>query len=261
VADIESIFRSLATHRAEEGWRQFLAAYSDLIYQVVFEFEEENCLAEDCYLHVCSQLADDGFKRLLKFEPDGPARFETWLRVVSTRLCLDWRRAEYGRFRPFRAVQKLPALQRELFDLRFRHGLALHECFLNLKSKDPNLTRTIFTRENTELNRALSSEQHSMLGARARRPLSLDDVAASVETTPRSQVNEPEQQLQIEQDRLRLEQALARLDPLQRLLIRLRYQHELTLQEVARLGGLKNLHSANRLLKLALTNLGELLEN
>jgi len=261
VADIESILRRLASSRSERGWSQFLAAYSDLIYQVVHEFEDDGHLAEDCYLHVCSQLADSGFKRLLNFRVDGPARFETWLRVVVTRLCLDWRRAEYGRFRPFRVVQKLPALQRELFELRFRHGLALHECFLNLKTNDPTLTRTIFTRENSELNQALSSEQHSRLGARARRPLSLDDVTVRGEITPRSADSDPEQHLQMEQERLRLEQAMARLEPLQRLLIRLRYQHELTLQEVARLGGLDNLHSASRHLKIALTTLGELLEN
>ena len=54
-----------------------------------------------------------------------------------------------------------------------------------------------------------------------------------------------------------LDAALLKLTPRQRLLLRLRYQQDLTLEEVARLVGLPDLYRANREIKAALEALAE----
>ena len=71
----------------------------------------------------------------------------------------------------------------------------------------------------------------------------------------------PEAMVQLEQASAKLKQAMARLEPAQRLLLRLRFQHDLTLDQVARYAGLKNLHVARRRLQTALDSLAEILES
>ena len=160
VGDIRRILKQLASGRIETGWRAFLGGYSDLIYSVVLQYEGNDLRAEDCYLHVCAKLSDDGFERLLRFQPDGPAEFQTWLTVVAANLCIDWRRTEYGRFRPFKTIKELPELDRLIFRYRYEYGMALHECFLSLAATHPNLTQAQFSEINGRLNQLLSSEQH-----------------------------------------------------------------------------------------------------
>ena len=58
-----------------------------------------------------------------------------------------------------------------------------------------------------------------------------------------------------------LEAAMARLRPRQRLLIRLRYQQELTLEEIARLTGLPDPFRANRQIQAALEALAEIVKS
>jgi RNA polymerase sigma factor (sigma-70 family) len=62
----------------------------------------------------------------------------------------------------------------------------------------------------------------------------------------------PEEVAQDEQQQERLAAALAQLPPPQRLLLRLRYEQDLTLAEVARLTGLHDPFRANRQIQAAL---------
>lgn len=53
----------------------------------------------DAYTFVLGQLRDDGFRRLSSYRTARDCSFETWLSVVSRRLCLDYYRRKYGRTR------------------------------------------------------------------------------------------------------------------------------------------------------------------
>jgi RNA polymerase sigma factor (sigma-70 family) len=257
---VGDIFHQLSTGQFESGWCSFLTRYSDLLYSTVLQYENDEFRAEDCYLHVCAKLSDDSFARLLQFQPGGPAKFETWLTVVASNLCIDWRRIEYGRFRAFRVINELSELEQRVFENRYKHGMPLHECFLTLKAINPGLTNREFSDINRRLNQLLSSKQHWRLGASSRLPVSEDESRLAEEILP-SHEEGPEKQLQDKQDNARLEEAMSKLDPLQRRLIRLRYQHDLTLKEVAHLTGLNNLHAARRKLELAVAALSELMES
>lgn len=257
---IDAILHQLATGQVERGWRAFIDRFTPTLFQVVREFETDEFSADECYVDLCSALAENDFARLRQFNPDGPASFETWLRVVASRLCIDWHRSRYGRLRPLTSVTQLCAVEQELFDLRFRKGLALNECLQQLRQSYAGLSPTAFARHNANLNQALEPRQHHALASQARRPERFTEEAEASSRAP-SSASDPESGLMRMQDRERLRQALSQLDPLQRLLIKLRFNHELTHREVARMAGLKNAHSAQRRLQTALTELGALLKN
>lgn len=69
----------------------------------------------------------------------------------------------------------------------------------------------------------------------------------------------PETVVQLHQSWEELEKAMSKLSNQQRLLLRLRYQEDLPLKEVANLAGLGDLHQAKRRVKGALKTLSELL--
>jgi len=63
-----------------------------MLFAVVRRFERDEDAIADCYLFVCEQLSAKGFRRVLRFDPGGRARFTTWLCAVTRNLCLDWHR-------------------------------------------------------------------------------------------------------------------------------------------------------------------------
>jgi RNA polymerase sigma factor (sigma-70 family) len=252
--------QQLESGQVERGWRAFVERYSPVLYRVVREFEADEFSAEECFVDLCAELAENDFARLRQFNPQGAASFETWLCVVASRLCIDWHRSRYGRLRPLESVKRLCAIEQELFELRFRKGLALHECLQELRQTHASLSSRAFGRHNANLNRALASRQHHALASQARKPGRFNEEAEAAGRGPAA-ASDPEAGLMRMQDRERLNQALSQLDPLQRLLIKLRFNNELSLKEVARMAGLKSTHSAQRQLRSALTELGALLRN
>jgi RNA polymerase sigma factor (sigma-70 family) len=51
----------------------------------------------DRFTYILEQLRRDGYRRLRAFQPDGSAKFTTWLVVAARRLCVDHERRRYGR--------------------------------------------------------------------------------------------------------------------------------------------------------------------
>lgn len=189
---IGEILRGLGSREPQPAWSEFLELYSPIILQVVRLFEYDADHAGDCFLFVCEKLSHEGFRRLRKFRPDGPARFSTWLRAVVRNLCLDWRRQKYGRQHTFELMAQ-PAepdgLEQEVPD-----GAPNPEAL------------------------AIRSRQREALG-----------------------------------------RALGRLPAQSRLLVRLRFERELTLAQIARLTGLKDAQTADRRIREVLEDLRGLL--
>ena len=71
----------------------------------------------------------------------------------------------------------------------------------------------------------------------------------------------PEEVSHVDQERAALAAALARLAPRERLLLRLRYEQDLTLEEVARLMRLPDPFRANRQIQGALASLSKLMKS
>lgn len=260
---IDKILTELSSNRAGSAWKAFLRTYSTVIMQVVYQYASDKNRADECFLFVCEKLSDDGFRRLLKFETHRKVRFSTWLKFVVSNLCVDWHRKEFGRQRPYRAIAKLSEFDQLLYKYRVKYGMTLLTCFYALQLSYPELTKNQMAESLNRLHNTLTPRQRWQLSVRKRetgsaivtdafgdRPMETN----LIETDPG-----PETVVQLHQSWEELEKAMSKLSNQQRLLLRLRYQEDLPLKEVANLAGLGDLHQAKRRVKGALKTLSELL--
>lgn len=253
----------LSAGAVDSAWPEFLHQYSPLIKHVIRRHETDHELAAECFAQVCAALSDDGFRRLRGFRPEGPALFRTWLMAVVSNLCIDWRRTRQGRFRAPQSVSRLPELDQQVFRLIYVDGLSRAQCVEMLAPRFPGLNGATVAEINARVFALLTPQQRWQLGARkcAAPPVACgprqDDGGDACEVAdPEAGPDELAGRLQ-EQQLLR--EALAQLPAQQRLLLRLRYEQELTLAEVARLTRQPDPFRANRRIHEALEALAALM--
>lgn len=250
------------TQSADEAWAAFLGDHAPLILQVVHLFERDADQVQDCFLFVCERLRRGDMRRIRCFRVEGTATFDTWLRAVVRHLCLDWRRHRDGRFRLPHAVARLPDLEREVFRCIHLRGLSENETFHTLKALWPALTREQLAGAASRVAGTLSSRQSWLLLARRPRLQSLSDAPSEADPVgaeaglvdPRP---DPEQDALAHESLGALRDAIERLPPRDRLLVRLRHEQELPLEEIARLTGLSGASQVERQIQKALDVLRE----
>jgi RNA polymerase sigma factor (sigma-70 family) len=262
---IGRLLTRLSAERADSAWAEFLERFSPLIMHVVRRYETDAGRATDSFIHVCGELSNNGFRRLLRFRPDGTARFQTWLSAVVSNLCVDWRRQQHGRYRPIQSVARLPELDQLVYRYVYVRGMPREECLHALRARFPDLTEKRLSEVNGRLFALLTPRQRWQLSTRAGETVPLDDAPSPDSDTAAFQPEEPgpgpDELAQTDQERSLLETAMARLLPQQRLLLRLRYQQDLTLEEIARLTGLPDPFRANRQIQAALEALAEIVKS
>ena len=252
------LLRRLRSREPREAWTGFLDLYSAVLLRVIRLFEREEDAVGDCYLFVCEQLSQNGFRKLLRFQPEGPARFSTWLGAVVRNLCLDWHRREFGRQRVFESITRMPAFDQEIFQSHFVECLPAEEACLKLQSHFPGITFDQLSEGIDRVHQALTPRQRWLLTVRRDRAM-LGRVASGQDDELLRQVPsetpDPESWAALQEQRAALARALAHLSVRERLLIRLRFEQDLTLDEIARLLDLDNAQSADRRIKEAVAKL------
>lgn len=243
-----------------DAWVQFLESHSPVLYQTAHASTSNEDAAADCYLYICEGLAKNGFRRLLKFKPDGNASFTTWLRVVARNLCMDWHRSHSGRLRPFKSLQSLPSLDLEIYTCRFKQGASQEETLERLKSIFPQVTLAEISGIEQRLHESLSSRQQWILGSRRQSEFSPSAATADQQSDaemvdlPDSRPNQ-EAWLVDQEQQAQLQKSLASLPAQERLLVQLRFEQDLSLDEIARLCGLEDAQRVHRRLTGILTKL------
>lgn len=258
----DDILEQINTHDSEEAWASFLAQYAAIILQVVKHFERDGDFVPDCFQYVCEQLSANSFRRLKKFQPRGPAIFSTWLRAVVRNLCLDWRRKRFGRRRFFNSIARLSIFDQEVFRHLYERQLSLDDAFHSLRTIYPTLTHAQLEESSTRINSSLTTKQSRLLAARqAGAPHQSEnlEITAAAANVPDPSPN-PEALALLKERATTLRQALGRLPSRERLLVRLRYEQELTLEQIAELLDLGNAQRAERQIKAVLLKLREELE-
>lgn len=259
---VTALLDRLSSGRVDAAWSEFLARYSPLIRHVIRRLHADADHATECFSHVCGALSDDGFRRLLSFRPDGPARFNTWLMAVVANLCVDWHRKEQGRVRPPRCVSRLPELDQQVYQCIYLRRMSRAHCLETLKPRFPELTEATVAAINARLFALLTPQQRWQMSLRPSAPKSVASNAGSEEgDLPwqlATQAPGPDELAEGLQERRQLQDALAKLPAEQRLLLRLRYEQDLTLAEVARLTGQPDPFRANRQVQAALDALADL---
>jgi len=256
---VETILRQLGSEEPRNAWVQFLDEYSAVILQVVRYFEREQDHVSDCYLFICEQLCRDRFRRLRRFQINGPARFSTWLRVVLRNLCLDWHRQETGRQRVFDSVAQLSQLDQDVFRQIFERGFSEAEALLVLSPRYPALTQHQLSASVERIGRTLTPRQQWLLSLRGGRRTETETGAADTEGSPIDRLPDggpdPELRAVQQEERERLRRAVGRMSSGDRLLLQLRYEQELTLEQVARVLHLENAQQADRRIREVLSRL------
>lgn len=260
---ITDLLERLSSGGVDAAWSEFLARYSPLIMHVVRRHGLDDDRARECFNHVCASLSDDGFRRLLSFRANGPARFKTWLIAVVSNLCVDQRRKEQGRSRPPQNVSRLPELDQQVYRCIYERRMSRVQCLQTLMPRFPELTGATVSEINARLFALLTPQQRWQLSVRtpAQNPLTRGET--SEDDGPAWRVAEPgpgpDELTSESQQQRQLQDALSKLPAEQRLLLRLRYEQDLTLAEVARLTGQPDLFRANRKIQVALDALAELM--
>lgn len=262
---VAELLRRLSSKKqADSAWRDFLEANSPAIMHAIRRYEPDHDQAADCFLDFCGSLSDDDFRKLRSFRPEGPASFTTWLKAVTANFCIDWHRRKYGRMRPLRSIAGLPELEQLVYRHVYILGKSRSQCLHALQARFPDLTEWDIAAINGRLFRVLTPQQRFQLSSRPRLPVSLDAVSATesgtfadsmLDTSP-----DPEDHAERAQAVRTLKAAMLELPAEQRLLLRLRFEEELTLAEVARLTGEADPFKANRKIQAALARLAQLMQ-
>jgi RNA polymerase sigma factor (sigma-70 family) len=222
------------------------------------EYQREQL--NDCYLFICEKLSENNFHRLVSYKPEGSASFRSWLRVVVTNLCIDWRRQEQGRERPFAAIAQLSQIEQLAFKYKFQRRMNLQACLETMQMQFPDLTEMQLASAISRVNTSLTPSQHWLLSAKYAETVSTDstesDQAAQQLGDPGP---EPDIAAALAQASEQLKAGLDKLAPRQRLLLKLRYQQDLSLKEVARLMRIGDPFRARRQIQAALDELAKFL--
>lgn len=241
----------------QAGWSAFLDEHAGLIFQVVRHFEQDSDDAADCFQFICEQLCSDRFRRLRRFKADGAAQFSTWLRVVARNLCLDWQRKQFGRKRVFRSIARLPELDREVFQLVYERGETQDEALAALSHRFPYLTTELLSESLERIDQSLSTNQKWLLQSRA--AFSKPRGNNSSREIDHVDVVDPQpspESLALDAERHRiLNRALMGLSDQERLILRLRFEEQLTLDQIGKLLELGNAQRVDRQLKQILATL------
>ena len=247
----------LPAKEVEEAWDRFLGEYAGLILQVVHLFERDPDRVDDCFLFVCEHLKRDRLRRLRRFKADGTASFPTWLRAVVRNLCLDWRRQRFGRPRIFRSIARLPEVDQEVFRCIYFRKLSENETFHTVKALYPALDREGLAASLVRIRASLSPHQSWLLASRNPYMESLSGNADASKTEDRErELPDPDPDPESEAARREfldsLRRAMQSLPATDRLLLRLRFEQELSLEEIAELMQLGSPSKAQRTLQQAL---------
>src|SRR5438309_11677657 len=104
--------------RPEASWDLFLDRYRRLIFAAIRHYAQDYDDVMDVFARVCEALREDDLRRLRSYvdQPEHRARFSTWLVTVVRHLTVDWFRHRDGRRRLSAVAERLPALQRSIFE-------------------------------------------------------------------------------------------------------------------------------------------------
>jgi RNA polymerase sigma factor (sigma-70 family) len=83
----------------DEAWGQFVNRFSPLLLHTARSVSREPDRVMDAYAYILEKLRDEHGRRLRHYAEDPGSQFTTWLVVVARRLCHDYLRQRYGRFR------------------------------------------------------------------------------------------------------------------------------------------------------------------
>jgi len=150
-------------------------------------------------------------------------------------------------------------LNQDVFRCLYEQGLSASEAVISLRSQHPQLTSQQVEDCLESLFRSLKPRQRFLLSLRRAMAGSPDGLTGESDEAALQQVPDPQPDAErlfiLEEQRASLARSVARLEDVERLLIRLRFEQGLTLQQVAIVAGLPDAQTADRRIKAILGRL------
>ena len=262
---IAGLLKRLQAPDPLSAWQEFLHEYSPVCYQAARANASDSDSAADCYVYICQELARNNFRRLLKFKPDGPASFKTWLLVVARNLCFDWHRKHAGRPRPFKSLQSLSEFEFEVYVCRFERRLSSEQTLEHLRSAAPNVDLAHVESAEQKIDRCLNARQRWILSMRQPESSTTTALLSEDGEELATQIPDiradPETLIANEEQRAHLMKLLCELPAHERLLVQLRFEQDLSLEEIARITGLGDGQTVHRHIAGVLQKLRRLIES
>lgn len=258
--DFASLLKSLKRNPPDKAWARFLQLFSPVLMKAANYHTQSSELAKDCFLFICEKLVERGFEHLDRFDPGRGVGFRSWLAAVANNLALDWHRQQFGRTRLPRAVQAMSELDQAVYRLKYLKRMENAACLALLRRHFPRIGRQQLSESLARLHQAFSPQARWRLSfvnrPRAQRQVSYESGFVTLDF---DNDDAPHEEAVVQQKTRHLERALAQLSTQQRLLLRLRFEQQLSLEQAARITGCSNLHQARRMIEKAITQLRGLL--
>ena len=238
---------------SDAAWDLLLDRYRRLIFAAIRHYAQDYDDVMDVFAHVCEALREDDLRRLRTYiaQTDHRATFSTWLVTVVRNLTIDWFRVRDGRHRISAVAERLPPLQRGIFEHVFLNRRSHVEAYeLVRASQWPALSFRQFLAELRETYRAVTNGRRGRLLAELGGPIP----------------NEPEPEAPADDDGAPeqtglLEDSLRSLSPEDRVAVQLYVVDEMPAADVARVVGLPNAKAVYNRVYRALAVLRERLEH
>jgi len=244
----------------DRAWSRFLERYSSLLMKVARFHAQSPDLAQDCFIFICEKIVEKNFRRVVSFRPEKGVPFRAWLSAVANNLARDWHRHEFGRQRLPSVVQAMGELDQAVYRLKYLKHLENTACLTILRHRFPRVDRQRLSESLARLHQAFSPEARWRLSfvnnSPEHRQISYESGFVAL---PFTKENETHETAEADEDLRQLKSALDQLSPHQRLLVRLRYEQQLSLEQIARIAGCTNLHQARRQVEEALKMLRRLI--
>jgi RNA polymerase sigma factor (sigma-70 family) len=216
---------------SDAAWDLFLDRYRRLIFAAIRHYAQDYDDVMDVFARVCESLREDDLRRLRAYiaQTDHRASFSTWLVTVVRHLTIDWFRHRDGRRRISAVAERLPPLQRCIFEHVFVARRSHVEAYELIRtSESPALSFREFL---AELRQTYTAVTHGRRG----RLLAELGTAASNGSEPEA----PDVEEGGEHDEL-LEEALSALGAEDRVALELYVVEGMPAADVARVVGLPN---------------------
>ena len=214
------------------AWDLFLGQYRRLIFAAIRHYAQDYDDVMDVFAHVCESLREDDFRRLRTYidQAEHRASFSTWLVAVVRNLTIDWFRLRDGRHHVSVLAERLPPLQRCIFERVFLDRRSHVEAYELIRlGAAPTLSFRQFLSELRATYAAVTTGRRGRL---------LAELGAPLPNEPESET--PEIERITDEDSERLEAALRSLSAEDRVAVQLYVVEEMPAADVARVVGLPN---------------------
>lgn len=222
----------------QAAYRVLLEQYTSVMLRMIRKFMKDPDEVMEVYTNICERLCANDYQALRRFQDDG--ELVPWLSVVVANACRDRYRKNKAASVPRSVLKQLDDRERLVFKYYYQERLP-HEDIAEIITRRHRVPYTALevVRAIGKINDLLSTRKRWMLlsALRANMPtLSIDEMKERVGYQPSTAADLTfDQAMQDEEMMRRLQQALDQLDPDDRMLIHLRFDHNRTAPQIGAL--------------------------